>query len=301
VSETPDIRVGRQTIRVSNADRIMFPDVGVTKGEIVEYYRAVAPAMLPHLRGRPISMERLPRGIGGEVFFQKQISSHYPPWIDRVTLPKEGGEVTHVVCNKAATLVYIANQNCVTPHVWLSRADDLARPDRLILDMDPGSGGTADARLAARLAREVFADLGLASFLMATGSRGFHVVAPIRGTMRFEQVGMIAQRLAEEIARRQPDRLTTEFRKADRKGRLFVDYLRNSWAQTAVPPYAVRIRPGATVAVPLAWDELEDADPGGWNVRTILDRLDTNIDPWPGFTRSARSLSRASRRLERLS
>jgi bifunctional non-homologous end joining protein LigD len=278
----------------------MFPDVGVTKGELVEYYRRVAPAMLPHLRGRPLSMERLPRGMGGEVFFQKQVSSHYPQWIDRITLPKEGGEVTHVVCNDIETLVYLANQNVVTPHVWLSRGDDLTTPDRLILDMDPGSGGTADARLAARLAREVFEDMGLATFLMATGSRGLHVVAPIRRTVRFEEVGMIAQRLAEEIARRQPDRLTTEFRKADRKGRLFVDYLRNSWAQTAVPPYAVRIRPGATVAVPLKWDELDDADPAGWNVRTVLARLDTNTDPWPGFTRSVRSLSRASRWLERL-
>ncbi|HYI21372.1 MAG TPA: non-homologous end-joining DNA ligase [Candidatus Limnocylindrales bacterium] len=295
----PDaVRVGSQTISVSNADRVMFPDDGITKGEVVDYYRRVAPWMVPHLKGRPVSMQRVRENIDTQVFYQKDMPSHFPDWIDRVTVPKVGGTVTHVVCDDAETLVYIANQGCITPHVWLSRVAALDKPDRMIIDLDPGDGGVADARFAAHLAREVLTDAGLVPYLMATGSRGYHVVVPLRPKEGFEDVREVCFGLAEALARRAPDRLTTEFYKAERAGRLFLDCNRNAWAQTAVPPFAVRPKAGAPVAVPLDWDELDVAEPDGWNVRTVTERLEGGADPWADFGRHMRTLTAARRWLK---
>lgn len=289
------VRVGRRTITVTHGDRVILPDSDTTKAEVVEHYHRVAPRMLPHVRGRPVMMQRFPGPPGSRPIYQKAAPAHFPDWIRRVTVPKVGGTVTHVVCDDAAALVYIANQGSITPHVWLSRVDHLDRPDRMIIDLDPGAGGTEDARFAARLAREVLTDAGLVPHLMATGSRGYHVVVPLRPSEGFEEVRAVAFALAEALARRAPDRLTTEFYKSERGGRLFLDCNRNAWAQTAVPPYAVRPRPGAPVAVPIAWDELDSVAPDGWTVRTIGTRLDAAPDPWAGFARRARSLAAARR------
>jgi bifunctional non-homologous end joining protein LigD len=293
------IRVGRRTIRITHPDKILFPESGITKGEIVDYYHRVAPVMLPHLRGRPVMLQRLPEGLGGPVFYQKQISGYFPDWIHRTTVTKQGGTVTHVVCDYAATLVYLANQGCLTPHVWLSRADDPDRPDRMIIDLDPSTDDVADVRFAAHAARELLTQAGLMPYLMATGSRGFHVVVPLRPAAVFDEVRAVARGLADALVRRAPERLTTAGRKADRGDRVYLDVLRNAYAATAVPAYAVRPRAAAPVAVPLDWDDLESARPDGWTVRTVLDRLDRTPDPWRGFTRRARSLEATRRWLRR--
>ena len=293
-----ELRVGGRSITVTNSDRVVFPDDGVTKGEIVEHYRRVASVMLPHVRGRPVMLQRTV-DIRRPAIYQKAIPSHFPAWIDRVTVPKVGGTVTHVVCDDAASLVYIANQGSLTPHVWLSRMDHVDRPDRMIIDLDPGSGGTDDARFAAHAARRLLTDAGLVPFLMATGSRGYHIVAPLRPAATFDEVRSVVDGLAEALVREAPDRLTTEFYKEKRQGRLYLDCARNAWAQTAVPPYAIRPRPGAPVAVPLAWDELDTTEPDAWTVRTIADRLKQTPDPWAGIARHARSLAETRRWLER--
>jgi bifunctional non-homologous end joining protein LigD len=296
---TATIDVDGRTITVTHGDRVVFPQSGVTKAEIVEHYARVAPVMLPHVRGRPVMIQRFPGSDGNATIYQKQMPSHFPDWIHRVTVPKVGGTVTHVICDDAATLVYIANQGSITPHVWLSRVDHLERPDRMIIDMDPGSGGAADARFAAHLARDLLTEAGLVPYLMATGSRGYHVVVPLKTVAPFEEVRAVAYGLADALARRAPDRLTTEFHKANRGGRLFLDCNRNAYAQTAVPVYAIRPKPTAPVAVPLAWDELDTTDPDAWTVRTIGERLEQAPDPWKGFARHARSLDSASRWLKR--
>lgn len=296
---TADIRVDGRTISVTHGDRVVFPESGITKAEIVEHYERVAARMLPHVRGRPVMIQRFPGSDGNATIYQKAIPSHFPEWIHRVTVPKVGGTVTHVLCDDAATLVYIANQGSITPHVWLSRVEHLERPDRMIIDLDPGSGGVADARFAARAARELLTEAGLMPHLMATGSRGYHVVVPLRPVETFEEVRAVAFGLAESLARHAPTRLTTEFRKSDRRGRLFLDCNRNAYAQTAVPVYAVRPKAGAPVAVPLAWEELETTEPDGWTVRTVGERLERVPDPWRGFTRRARSLDSARRWLAR--
>jgi len=290
-----EIRAGNRTINVSNADRVMFPDSGITKGEVVEHYARVATAMLPHLRGRPVSMQRVRENIDTQVFYQKDTPPYFPAWIRREVVPKAGGTVTHVICDDAATLVYLANQGVVTPHVWLSRMPELDKPDRMVIDLDPGDGGVADARFAAVLARDVLTKAGLVPYLMATGSRGYHVVVPLRPVADFEEVRAIAYGLAEAMASRAPDRLTTEFYKEKRAGRLFLDCNRNAWAQTAVPVYSVRPKPGAPVAVPLTWDELEKVVPDQWNVRTIAARLADAPDPWRGFGPHMRSLTAAKK------
>ena len=295
---TEAISVGGRAIEITHGERVLFPDDGITKAEVVEHYARVAPFALPHLRGRPVSMQRVRDNIYAQVFYQKDAPPHFPDWIHRVTVPKSGGTVTHAICDDAASLVYLANQGCITPHVWLSRVPDLQRPDRLIIDLDPGDGGVADARFAANLAREVLDEAGLAAFLMATGSRGYHVVVPIKPQADFEDVRAVAFGLAEQMAMRAPDRLTTEFYKEKRGGRLFLDCNRNAWAQTAVPPYSVRPKRGAPVAVPIKWDELDAIAPDHFNVRTIPARLIASPDPWPGFARRARSLDAAKRRLE---
>jgi bifunctional non-homologous end joining protein LigD len=293
------LRAGRRTIRVTHPDKVMFPESGITKSEIVSYYGRVARVMLPYLRGRPLMLERRPEGLAGPIFYQKQISAYFPDWIHRTTVTKEGGTVTHVVCDDAATLVYLANQGCLTPHVWLSRADDPDRPDRLIIDLDPSSEDVEDVRFAARAARQLLTGAGLQPFLMATGSRGFHVVVPLRREEGFDEVRAVARGLANALARLSPDRLTTAARKADRGRRVYLDVLRNAYAATAVAPYAIRARPGAPVAVPLDWDELDTARPDGWTIRTVLERLERTPDPWRGISRRARSLATARRWLDR--
>ena len=296
---TNSIRFGGRTIALTHGERVVFPDPGITKAEIVEHYQRVGPAMLPHVRGRPVMMQRFPGPDGSAIVYQKAIPSHFPEWISRVTVPKVGGTVTHAVIEEAATLVYLANQGSITPHVWLSRVPELERPDRMIIDLDPGSGGVSDARFAAHAARDLLTEAGLVPYLMATGSKGYHVVVPLKPVEGFDEVRAVAFGLAEALARRAPDRLTTEFRKSDRAGRLFLDCNRNAWAQTAVPAYAVRPRPGAPVAVPLDWDELDTTQPDAWTVRTVGQRLERH-DPWAGLWRRARSLDGARRWLAQL-
>lgn len=290
------MRVAGKTIRLTHADRVVFPELGIAKAELVDYYRRVAPVMVPFLRGRPLMLQRLRGDLpSGQLFYQKEAPAYFPTWIRRVTVPKRGGTVTHAICDDAATLVYLANQGVITPHPWLSRADDLDRPDRLIFDLDPSVPDLDQVRFAARAMGDLLREVGFEPYLMATGSRGFHVVAAIRREHAFPVVNAIAAALAEALVRRAPDRLTTEFAKAERGDRVFIDYHRNTYAQTAVPSYAVRPRAGATVATPLAWDELETARPDGWSLRAMLDRLERGTDPWAGFSRHPRSIEHARR------
>lgn len=295
------LTAGRRTVSISSPDKQLFPS-GVTKAELAEYYARVAPVMLPHIRGRPVSMHRFPDGVDRQGFFQKNASAYFPDWIDIVEVPKKGGTVRHVICSDAATLVYLANQNTITPHVWLSRSDRLERPDRLIFDLDPSRDEFDVVRRAARQTGQLLEELGLVPFAMVTGSRGIHVTVPLQRRADFGEVRAFADDVAELMAARSPETLTTEFRKAKRGGRILVDVARNAYAQTAVPPYAVRARAEAPVAVPLEWKEVGSSKlrPDGWTVRTLFRRLDRRGDPWEKIAASARSLGEPRRRLDAL-
>jgi bifunctional non-homologous end joining protein LigD len=290
-------------VALTHPGKVLFPDDGITKADLASYHERVAEWMLPHVRGRPVSMQRFPDGIGGKGFFHKDVPDYFPDWIRRVEVPKSNGSVRHAVISGADTLVYLVGQNTITPHVWLSRADRVWQPDRLVIDLDPPpEQDFAAVRRAARHTGELLSELGFTPFAQVTGSKGIHVWTPLRRRARHDEVRAFAGDLARVLAARHPDELTTEFRKAKREGRILVDVARNTYAQTAVPPYAVRPRPGAPVATPIEWDELSDSKlrPDRWNVKNVLRRLGSKGDPWADIASYARGISRARRRVESL-
>ena len=286
------LRVGRQTVRITNPDKKLFAKAGITKLALARHFERVAPVMLPYVRDRPLALQVFHGGVETRGYFPKSVPDYFPDWVDRATVPKRGGTVTHVLANQAATLVYLAGQNAVTPHVWLSRADEPRLPDRLILDFDPSGGGFADVRAAARAAGERLREAGLVPYAMVTGSRGIHVICPLRRGPTFGEVHGFARAVAEEMVIEDPRRLTLEWRKADRGSKIYVDVNRNNYAQHAVAPYAPRATSKAPVAAPLHWHELTERalKPDRWTVKSIGARIDSEGDPWAGMARRARSL-----------
>lgn len=291
----PTKRYGPYSIEVSNVEKVFFPDCGITKGEIVDYYARVAETMLPHVRGRIVTMRRFPNGITGKSFYQKEVPDYFPEWIKRVEVKKEDGRLVQLVIENAATLVYLANQACITPHVWLSRAVSRDRPDRLIFDLDPSNSDFAPVRDGARQLREMLQQAGLHPYLMTTGSRGLHLVVPLDESASFDETRNFAQQVAEDLAARDPKHFTVEQRKAKRKGRIFLDTFRNAYAQHGVAPYAVRAKPGAPVATPIDWKELGSIEPQKYTVKDIFQRLSRKTDPWKGIGRHASSIAAAAR------
>lgn len=297
-------RIGGHTVELSNLNKVFFPESGITKGDVIEYYRRVAGTMLPHVRDRVISMERWPDGIQGEGFYHKEVPDYFPSWIHTATVEKADGSNRQVIIDDAATLVYLADQACLTPHVWLSRFRSLRRPDRLVFDLDPPDPWEIafdDVRWAARLIRDLLADLGLPSGVMTSGSRGLHVYVVLDAKAEFNEVKHFARSVAELLAHRHPQRLTTEVRKDRRGSRIFIDYLRNAYAQTTVAPYAIRARPGAPVATPLDWDELSSSGlgPRTYTLENLFRRLGQKHDPWAGLGEQPSGLAAAREALDR--
>lgn len=285
------IELDHRTVETSSVDKILFPDDGITKGALIDYYLRIADTMVPHLKDRPLTLRRFPNGIGQEGFYQQEMPDYFPDWIERVEVEKKDGKIVHALCNDAATLVYLANQNTITPHVWLSRIDKLNEPDQIVFDLDPPRGNFNQVRKAARYVREILEDRGMTAFVMTTGSSGLHVRAPIRRGHAFDLVRSYARGLAAELAERYPDELTTEQRKNKRRGRIYLDIMRNAYGQTAVPPYAVRARAGASIATPVDWEELSEVNPDSYHVRNIFRRIGQKEDPWKDMMEKAREIS----------
>jgi bifunctional non-homologous end joining protein LigD len=303
MSAGDSVRAGRRRVPISHADRVVFPEAGLTKLDLARYYAGVAGAMLPHVRGRPLTLQSFPQGVAANGYFLKDAPRHFPDWVATVAVAKrEGGTIHHVLANDPQTLAYLAGQNAIALHVWTSRADALERPDRLVFDLDPSTRRFGEVRAAARALGDLLRELGLSPFAMTTGSRGLHVVAPIRRTAEFRTVRPFANAVATALVERGPKALTLEFSKAKRGERIFVDVARNAYGQHAVGPYSVRALPRAPVATPLRWEELEDRrlDPQGWTVSTIGERLADGGDPWRGIARHAKAIGPARRALERL-
>lgn len=298
---TRTVRAGRRTVEVHRPDKVLFPGGGAgkeyTKADLVDYYRAVAPFMLPHLRGRPLMLERYPDGVGGPTFMQKNTPDGYPDWISRVQVSKEGGTVRHTVCDDTATLIYLADQACLTLHRWLSRVGRVDHPDRMVFDLDPSGDDFAPVHEAAWLLAEVLDELKLPSALMTTGSRGLHVVVPVKGHHGFDEVREFAKDVADTLVAGHPEKFTTAARKKDRGDRLYLDIQRNAYAQTAVVPFTVRAKPGAPVATPMSWTQLDDPglDARRWTIADAVDQARTN--PWAGVMSKGRALGPARRRL----
>jgi bifunctional non-homologous end joining protein LigD len=271
-----------RAIDVSSVDRVVFPEAGITKGELLDYYSRVAERMLPHLAGRPIAVKRYPQGLDGDGFFQKNASPHYPDWIRREEAPKrEGGTLDQVVVDEPATIVYLANQGAIELHPWLAEADDLERPVEMIFDLDPPAGAPVEVvRDSARHVRSLLDELAIPCRLKTSGSAGFHVHVTLDGTATWRTVRPLARAIADAVASRHPDELTTSHRLQGRAGRVFLDWLRNGYGQTSVAAYSVRAHPGAPVATPIDWSELARAEPRRFGVKNLFRRLGQRADPW---------------------
>ena len=278
-------------VEVSNADRVVFPD-GLTKGELVEYYTKVADHILPHLRGRPLTMQIAPKGVGADgVTYIKERRKHFPDWVGSVSVPRQGkADFLMPVVDTPDALKYIANQGMITPHVWLTRVDAPDHPDRLVFDLDPSTDDLGIVKDTALELRTFLTGLGLVPYVKATGSRGLHVTVPLDRTATMDESRQFAEWVAAELSARHPDDLTTEFSKADRGSRLFLDVLRNARAQTEVAAYGVRAKDGAPVAAPLEWDEVKTWEPARWTVRNVFRRLSRRPDPWAAIDDDARPL-----------
>jgi bifunctional non-homologous end joining protein LigD len=280
---------GRE-VGITHPDKVLFPGDGITKRHLVEYYERVAEVMLPHVRDRPMSQHSFPQGIKGPGFWSKRIPGHFPDWIDRVKVETtDKGPQEQVVCNDPATLAYLASQNCITPHTFLSCADDLQHPDLMVFDLDPPGDDFRPVREGARTLRRILEELGLTPFVKTTGSKGVHVAVPLDRGATFDQVRAFAAAAGHLLTERD-ERFTFEVRKVKRRGRVFVDIGRNAYGQTAVPPYAVRARPGAPVATPVEWDELGRVTPARYTIGNMFRRLARREDPWRHIERQARPL-----------
>lgn len=292
-------------VEVTHPDRVLFPARGITKRDLVDYYCQVADTMVRHLRSRPLTAQRFPRGIDQQGFVQQDFADSLPDWMGRAEVAREGkdgGTVVHPVAESRAALAWLANQNCITLHAWQSRCDRLHNPDRLVFDLDPSESDFAPVRETARAVAGVLDDLGLARYLQTTGSRGLHVVVPLRGGADFDTVRQFARDVAEVVVSDDPAHRTIEARKNNRGGRIYLDVMRNGYAQTAVAPYSVRARRGAPVATPLEWDELASRGMRAdrFTIRDVPERLTGQRDPWADMSRHSRSLDAAMKRVAKL-
>lgn len=301
------LRAGRRKVTVERAGKRLFPDAGLTKRDVADYYRRIAPVALPHWRGLPLTLRRFPDGIGAEGFFQKHAPDHLPDWIRTARLAKQDGHVEHVIATDPATLVWLAGQGCIEFHLGLAPATAPRRPDRIVFDLDPDGDDFSAVQRAARRVRDLLDELGLVSLVQTTGSRGLHVVVPLAGAAPdpgpdFEATHRFGRRVARELTRRAPRALTDAQRKRARHGRVFIDYLRNAYGQTAVAPYSLRALPGAPVATPLTWDEAlrGGLQPRSYHLRNVFRRLGQRDDPWQAWPRQSVAFVEADRALGKM-
>jgi bifunctional non-homologous end joining protein LigD len=276
------VRVDDRVFGVSNLDKVLFPEDGITKAELIEHHVRHGEAMLREIGGRALSLKRYPDGIHGEAFFQKRPSPHFPSWITRARVSRDGGQGDeYVIADQRATLAYLANQGTIELHTMMVPADDPNHPAEIVIDLDPDKGAdSAVVRRATRRCRDLLDELQVPCRLKTSGSSGFHVHVALDGTVDQETARAFARDVAKLLAARHPDELTVAVRKQRRGGRVFVDWLRNSPGQTAIAPYAVRALPGAPVATPMDFEELAGTEPRRWTLRTLPRRLSQREDPW---------------------
>ena len=294
-----------KTVTLTSPDRVLFPEDGITKGDLFDYYGRVAPVLVPHLRNRPFTMKRYPHGITGEVFFQKQSPRGMPSWIKTrrfTTHPREGGSrlVDFPLVNSPEAVLYMVQMNCVDMNAWYSRVDKPHRPDFVLFDLDPPDGGFALAIEVAHLIRALLDELALPGYVKTSGADGIHVVAPITRRSTFEQTYHFAEQASRLLEQRHPGKLTTEWLKKKRQG-VLVDHRQNGWGKTIASVYSVRPKPGAPVSTPLRWEELTaDVRPRDFTMDVALRRVDEHGDLFAAVLEDPRPLAPAQRALDAL-
>lgn len=294
-STSHEIKIGRYSLAISNWDKLLFPKDHLSKGDLINYYEAVSDYMLPYFKDRVLTIQRFPNGIAQEGFYQKTYQDYFPDFIKAVRVKLiDGSQQRQVVINKTADLIYLVGQAAITYHTWLSKINTLHKPTRLLFDLDPPSAKTSfKILIKAALAIKAELDaLSLTAYVMTTGSKGLHIMVPIQATLEFDRVRDFVRKIAEKVASDHPQEFTTLMRKTERKGRLFLDYTRNAYAQTSVVPYSLRALPGAPVATPLRWDELSKIKSSQvYTIKNILQRLSKIENPWHDFQKNTSRLS----------
>lgn len=261
-------------VEISHPDKIIFPKKKITKGDMAEYYEKIADRMLPFMTDRPLTLQRFPNGIEEQGFYQKSISDYFPDFIKTVEIKTEEGTNTQIICNDKRSLLYLVNQGTVSFHIWLSRKDKIRQPDKVIFDLDPPENSFDKVKEAAKVLRSYLKKQKKDPQLMTTGQSGLHLYYDIRRGKDFDEVRKEARKVAEEVTKLRPDLLTTKIRKDQREGKIFVDFLRNAYAQTAICPYSLRPNEEAGVATPLEWDELSKLESASYyNFENIFNRL----------------------------
>ena len=296
------IKVGKYNVMITNPDKILFPKAKIKKIELVEYFQKIAPIMLPHIKDRPITMNRYPNGITKPMFYQKEAPAFFPEYIAIQPVKRStGATIEYAMATNQAAIVYLANYVCVL-HVWLSRASKLNYPDRMIFDLDPSPGVSfATVKWAAKETKKIGESLVWPTFSMTTGSRGLHIMVPLKRNYLFDEVRAISQQIAQLLVEQYPDKLTLEIRKRKRGKRIFIDTLRNAWGATAVAPYAVRAKPGAPIAAPITWAEFAKLKTSQkYTIKNIFVRLSRSGDPWKDVNKKACALTQARKKLEKL-
>jgi bifunctional non-homologous end joining protein LigD len=280
---------------ITHPEKVLFPDDGITKGELAAYYEAIAPVLLPYLRGRPVTMERYPSGIGTKGFFQKNVAKGFPEWLERVEVPKKGGTVNHPLVSDVRSLLWVVNQNCITPHAWPSRVPDLRHPDLCVFDLDPAVEDAEALKAAALAVRNLLGELDLSSWVKTSGSKGYHIFVALEEGTSFRETARFAERVGRLLVERHPDLLTQEFAKVDRKGRILIDTGRNGYSATFAAVYAVRPRQAAPISAPVTWDEIESGTvgPATFTLRNMAMRVEAVGDLWSSLFDRPQSLKRA--------
>lgn len=297
------IKSGRRLIDTSNEDRILFPKSKITKGDVISYFQKISKHMLSFMKNHPLTMERYPYGIQEEGFYHKDAPDYFPSWIKTMKMKKKDGGFTHyVVCNDEATLIYLANQGCLTQHLWLSRVDKIDYPDKMIIDLDPGKSSFEKVQSTAFLIKEILEELDLTSFVMLTGSSGVHIVVPLSRKQTYEEVRNFAYDIALWLLKKDPQNTTLEIRKNKRGKKIFIDTLRNQLTATAVAPYSIRAYEGAPVATPIDWKEMSDPKliSQRYTIKTVFNRLKKKGDPWKLFLKKSYSLFSAHKKLKKM-
>ena len=287
---------------ITHPEKVLFPDDGITKGELAAYYETIAPVMVPHIRARPVTMERYPAGIRKQSFWQKDVSRGFPPWLERVEVPKKDGTVHHPIVTDTRSLLWVANQNSITLHVWTSRAPEVYYPDICVFDLDPSADDPDLLRSAALALRDLLQELDLPSWVKTTGSKGFHIAVPLDARTQMNDVAAFADAVGVLFVKRDPKNLTREFHKVDRGRRILVDTGRNGYSATFAAPYTVRAKAGAPVSAPCTWEEIErgQVEPRTFTLRTMAARIEKVGDLWADMRRRRRSLRRPLEQLHRL-
>ena len=304
MEEKEKMKFGKYSFEISNRDKVFFPNSKYTKGDLIDYYEKISDIMIPHMKDRPISMLRFPNGINDKQFYQKDTPDYFPDWIEVKQVKKQKrGTTNYVICNNTATLVYLANQACITPHIWLSKKDKLDYPDRMIFDLDPYDNDFSKVKsVAEKLKKFLEKDLDLPIYLMTTGSRGLHVVVPLERSSNFDEVRDFAQTAAKHLEAENPKEITTATQINKRGNKLYMDTARNGFAQTSVAPYAIRPIEGAPVATPIDWEELENTalTSQSYNIKNIFLRLEKKHDPWREINKHSVSIISARKKLDKI-